>query len=112
MRKKRRGKFFEEQKKLFHLFTVRRQKGKRVTYLWLKTKMKFICQQDQPDGYDPNKHKFTDPWCRAYCLRWRISVQRKTNKKSKSAFERVHLVSNFLYYVIYLVAKHVGNEDS
>ena len=111
MKKKRNGKFFEQQKALFKKFNARRQRGGKVTYMWLRKKMKILCKEAKPDGFDENKHKFTNPWCRAYCKRWRISSQRKTNKKHKSALERIHLVANFLYYIIYLVAQSAGTAE-
>ena len=67
--------------------------------------MKQICGEDKPTGYDPTAHKFTNMWSACFCKRWQISCQRKTNKKSKSALERVHLVANFHYYAIYKYAK-------
>ena len=87
MKKKRNGKFFEQQKELFKKFNARRQRGGKVTYVWLKKKMKILCKKAKPDGFDEKKHKFTNRWCRAYCKRWRISSQRKMNKKHKSALE-------------------------
>ena len=109
-KKKRLGKFYAEQKELFKMFNSRRQKGGKVTHLWLQKKMKFVCQRNKPDGYDPLKHKFKDHWSRAFCKRWGISLQRKTNNKAKSPLERIHLVSNFMYYMIYVVARSEGND--
>jgi len=63
-----------------------------------------ICNDDKPDGYDPNKDKFTDMWKRGFCKRWKISVQKKTNNKAKSVYERIHRVSNYHYYSIYKAA--------
>ena len=112
MKKKRNGKFFPQQKELFKRFTNRRQRGRKVSYHWLRVKMKFICESQKPHGYDKEKHKFTDPWVRAFCKRWGISSQRRTNKKNKSVLERIHLISNFLYYIIYLAPKSAGNVES
>ena len=110
MKKKRLGKFYSEQAEVFKQFNARRQKGGKVDYLWLQKKMMHICQKRKPHGYDPLKHKFLDHWSVAFCKRWNISLQRKTNKKSKSPFERIHLVSNFMYYMIYVVARSEGND--
>ena len=60
-----------------------------------------ICKEDKPEGYDPEKNKFGDCWKTKFCKRWRISVQKKTNDKSKSVYERIHKVSNYHYYAIY-----------
>ena len=111
MKRKRNGKFFTQQRELFKKFNARRQRGGRITYGWLRSKMRFICKEQQSEGFDEAKNKFTNRWCRAYCKRWKISCQRKTNKKSKSAIERIHLVSNFLYYIIYLVAQSFGSAE-
>ena len=112
MKKRRNGKFFPQQSELFRRFNARRQRGGKVTYQWLRIKMKFICEAQKPNGYDKEKHKFTNRWARAFCKRWGISSQRRTNIKSKSALEKIHLVSNFLYYIIYIVAKSAGNVES
>ena len=40
-----------------------------------------------------------------FCKRFRISVQKKTNNKSKSVYERIHKVQNYHYYVIYMLEK-------
>ena len=110
-KKKRNGKFFEQQKELFRRFCARRQRGVKVSYMWLRVKMKFICRTQAPRGYDEQKHKFTNKWVRAFCKRWGISSQRKTNKKSKCPFEKLHLNSNFLCYIIYIAPKSRGNVE-
>ena len=110
MKKKRVGKFFSEQVEVFKQFNARRQKGGKVDHFWLRKKMKFMCEKRKHEAYDPQKHKFTQPWSMAYCKRWNISQQRKTNKKSKSVLERINLVCNFMYYMIYVVARTEGND--
>ena len=60
-----------------------------------------ICKKDKPEGYDPEEDKFGTSWKTLFCKRWRISVQKKTNNKAKSVYERIHKVSNYHYYAIY-----------
>ena len=60
-----------------------------------------VCKKDKPEGYDPEEDKFEDSWKTLFCKRWRISVQKKTNNKAKSVYERIHKVSNYHYYAIY-----------
>ena len=73
MKKKENEKIFEQQKAVFKNFNARRQRGGKVTYAWLRNTLKILCKKAKPDGFDENKHKSTDRWCRAYCKRWRIS---------------------------------------
>ena len=40
-----------------------------------------------------------------YVSRFNLSVQKKTNCKSKSVYERMHKVKNYHYYVIYTLGK-------
>ena len=46
-------------------------------------------------NYDPAKHKFTDMWLKGFLKRFEISLQRRSNKKNKNLWQRIHLVSNF-----------------
>ena len=66
--------------------------------------MRIIYKEDKPAGYDPEKCTFSDNWKVKFCKRWRISVQKKTNNKSKSVYERIHKVSNYHWYAIYKAA--------
>ena len=52
----------------------------------MSIRMNRICKKDKPDGYDPKKDKFGQQWKTNFCDRMKISVQVKTNKKSKSVF--------------------------
>ena len=80
---KRTGFFPESEKKLFQAFTERRDKGLKVTGLWLRTKMKFIVQKNE-ESYDSGKHKFSQQWLKGFLNRFEISLQRRTNKKIKA----------------------------
>ena len=66
--------------------------------------MKQICEKDKPQGYDPKKDVFSNKWKSKFCKRWKISVQKKTNGKSKSVAERIHKVKNYHFYTIYQAA--------
>ena len=56
-------------------------------------------------GKQAKKNKFGCKWKNNFCRRWKISLQAKTNNKSKSAYERIHQVMNFHYYAIYVLGK-------
>ena len=49
--------------------------------------------------------KASDQWSYKFRKRYGITRQRKTNKKSKSIEERLHLVKNFHWWTIYKMAK-------
>jgi len=102
--KRRLGKFHPQQRKVYNLYRYRRSQGDPCDSDWFRSEMTRICNDDKPDGYDPNKDKFTDMWKRGFCKRWKISVQKKTNNKAKSVYERIHRVSNYHYYSIYKAA--------
>ena len=115
--KKRTGIFPEAEKKLFDAFRNRRNKGLKVTGRWLKAKMRFIVLKSEA-RYDPVKHKFADMWLNGFLRRFKISLQRRSNKKNKTVWARIHLVSNFHCYCIYQFAterpedQHFPESDS
>ena len=59
---------------------------------------------ENPLGYDPAKHKFKKSWCWRYCKRWSISRRRRTNTKKKDLFERLHLIRNYHWWIVYQFA--------
>ena len=59
---------------------------------------------ENPRGYDPAKHKFGWGWCQRYCKRWSISRRRRTNTKKKDLFERLHLIRNYHWWIVYQFA--------
>lgn len=95
------GKFWEQQRKVYNLYRYRRSQGDPCDGAWFRIEMKRICDKDKPVGYDPKKNKFSDMWKSKFCKRWKISVQKKTNQKNKSVFERIHQVKNYHFYTIY-----------
>ena len=98
------GKFFPQQQKVYNMYIYRRNNGQACDEMWFMVEMKRICDKDKPQGYDPTKHKFTSKWKAGFIKRWKISVQKKTNNKSKSVLERIHKVRNYHYYTIYKAA--------
>ena len=54
----------------------------------------------------PNKEKFkaSNRWVQGFNKRFGITLQRKTNKKSKSLTERLPKIKNFHWYAIYQMA--------
>ena len=95
------GTFPKAQKELKKRFDERRGNGNKVTYSWLKATMQHICQEINPPGYDPDKHVFGNHWCKLFCKRHRISLQRATNTKAKHILEKIHLIKNYHYFTIY-----------
>ena len=107
--KKRRGgdvgKFPEQQKKLIQLFTLQRNAGLRVTFAWMQARMLFICRRDKPEGWAKHVEKVGEKIPRAYirrlCKREGISFQRRTNRKSKGIYERLHIIMKYHRNLIY-----------
>ena len=88
---KGRGRYHECEKELYELYKARRAKGFRVTYKWLRGRMKNIARRRKPRGLDFDDYKgFGNAWCRQFCKRWHISLQRRTTKKSIHYYARLH----------------------
>ena len=100
------GKFWKQQREVYKMYKMRRNKGDPIDNDWFRNTMTHVCERQKPVGYDPEKDKFTQRWKVNYCRRFKISVQRKTNRKSKCVWERIHLVMNYHWYTIY----QLGNE--
>ena len=63
--------------------------------------MKHIMRRASPDNYKPHKHKFRATWVSRFCKRWKLSVQKLRNRKTKSAYERMHQIQNYHHWLIY-----------
>ena len=85
--------------KLNTRFVERLPKNHRVTGRWIKSTMKHILREDLPDLDTSNK--FKDKWLQGFCKRFRISWQRRTNKKNKGVLQRLHIAQNYHWWVIY-----------
>ena len=90
-----------------------RSNGYRVTTRWIRTTMSLYCKKFKAKHtclngtvvlYDDKVHTFGKKWCSLMMKRHQISVQRRTNKKPKSSFGRMHRVQNYHYYTVYLMA--------
>ena len=99
--KKGRGLFHEIEEELFNKFLNRRELGFRVSYAWIKAQMRILMRKRNPNGYDPSKHKFKDNWVRKFCIRWGISLRRKSNTKCSTVFERFSQIANYDKWLIY-----------
>lgn len=98
------GKFPEGENDLNDWYVKRRSEGYRVSYKLLKIKMRSIMiNRDDPD-FDPTIHKFEQNWCIGFCKRKNISLQRKTNSKSRSIYEKLHRISSYHTWLIYMMA--------
>ena len=95
------GKFPEQQKKLAEHIRKRRGFGKAVSTPYIRRKMKIICIQDNPPGFDIEKDKFQQHWVTKFMNRHGFSVRRVTNKKKKVVWERLHKIHNYHWYTQY-----------
>ena len=85
------------------MYKSRRAKQLKVTYKWLMSRMRHILLQDMPPGFDPNKSHCRNSWARRFARRFRISLQRRSNKKCHTIYEKIHLVKNYHYFLLYKV---------
>ena len=85
--------------KLNKLFTERRANKHRVTGRWLKATMKHIMRKDFKDM--DLKKMFKDRWLRAFCRRFRISWQKRTNQKNKGVLERMNTAKRYHWWIVY-----------
>ena len=92
-------KYHDQEEQLYKIFTERRAHKHRVTGRWIKATMKHLIREDLPD-VDTN-NKFKDKWLQAFCKRYRISWQRRTNKKDKGVMERLNICKRYHWWVIY-----------
>ena len=93
------GRYHDQEEELYKLFTERRAHKYRVTGRWIKATMKHLIRENLPD-VDTN-NKFTDKWLQNFCKRFRISWQRRTNKKNKGVMERLNTAKRYHWWVIY-----------
>ena len=85
--------FKDEEDELYELHQSRRADGKRCSGKWYKSKMKKIIQKNGLKGRKPLK--VSDQWRSNFCRRYMITQRRVSNKKSKSAEERLPAVKKF-----------------
>ena len=95
-------KYHEAEKVVYALYQQHRAVGFKVTYAWLSARMKQTCRRMKPFGKSfDNYSGFNSAWVRRFCRRWRISLQRKTTKKTKHYFERLHLIQEYHRKLLY-----------
>ena len=94
--------FPEEEKKLYRKYKARRAVGLVVDYEYMKTQMKILVKESGKDK--DGKFKGSNKWLSGFTKRKGVSMQIKTNKKSKSIKERLPKVKNFHYWSIYRMA--------
>ena len=99
--KKGKGKFHDQEKKVYATYKKWRSEGLVVTKKRIRTWMKAQCDQDKPLGYDPEKKHFGKSFGIRFCNRWRISSQRRTKRKTSDVFQRMHKIKNYHYWLIY-----------
>ena len=73
------------EEELYDLYKLRRAKGLPVDGEYFSAKMRMLVKRDYPDS----KFVGSNPWIQKFTRRFGISLQSKTNKKSKSIEERV-----------------------
>ena len=99
------GLFHHQEEKLFQMFLDRRGKGMPVSYNWLIAKMHILIRIDKPPHFDPEKHKLKKSWAFRFCKRFKLSRRRRTNRKKKDLFERLHLIRNYHWWTVYEFSK-------
>ena len=95
----RKGKYHDQEEELYKLFTERRARKHRVTGRWIIATMKHLMRENLPDVNTNNKFKFK--WLQAFCKRYRISWQKRTNKKNKGVMERLNKCKRYHWWLIY-----------
>ena len=97
-----RVKFPNAEEKLFEKFKELRKVGIKVDGNYLQAKM--LQYVEMETGADPEKvkaFKATNPWRKAFCDRYDISLRVQTNKKSRSAIKRSRIMRNFHWFMMY-----------
>ena len=95
------GRFPEQQEKTLDKIFERRMQGKSVSVGFIGRKMKEICNQETPPGYNAHKNKFGDNWRKKFMKRHDLSFRQKTNVKKESIPERMHKLHNYHFYSVY-----------
>jgi hypothetical protein len=76
----------------------------RVGHIWLKTEMRDIVERLNPDKASTAKigqFKAANGWASAYCKRWEISSQARTNNHTTPIAERLPAINEFHQFLIY-----------
>ena len=92
--KQKKGRFYQQQTKVFRDFEERRGQGKPVTV----SKMRYHLKNDKPKGYE--SFKGSGNWITKWCKRFNISHRNKNNSKNKSINDRIEKCKSFYSYAI------------
>ena len=96
MKPNARVKFPNSEMKLFNKFKELRKVGIKVDGNYLKAKMlKYVAMEKDADPKKVKAFKASNPWRKAFCDRYDITLRVQTNKKSRSAIKRSRMVTNF-----------------
>ena len=90
----------KQEEELYDLYKLRRAKGLPVDGEYFSAKMRMLVKRDYPDS----KFVGSNPWIQKFTRRFGISLQSKTNKKSKSIEERLPKVRNFHWWAVFQMA--------
>ena len=61
-------------------------------------------KRDKPRGKDFENYKgFRSSWVRRWCRRWKVSLQKRTNRKSATFYNRLHIINAYHRKLIYQV---------
>ena len=107
------GLFPKQQTKVENEIHEERKNGDPVSTLWVRARMKFHCEKDQPPGYHADKNKFLKKWCYNVLGRKGLYIRRKANKKKQCIFEKLHNVKNYHHYTVFELAdEDISSEES
>ena len=90
----------DQEEELYGLYRLRRAKGLPVDGEYFSRKMVILVKRDNPSS----TFKGSNKWISKFTDRFGISLQAKTNKKSKSIQERLPKVRNFHWWSVYQMA--------
>lgn len=97
--------FPSEEKTLYRRFIKRRKtQGLTVDSYWIRAEFKDIL--DNKFGKDKYQFNFSNGWVCNFLIRHRISNQMRTEKKYKSAMERLTIINEFHFSLAHIQRNH------
>jgi hypothetical protein len=100
----RKRKFLETEIKLYNWYQTRREQGLRVTKDMMMRQMERMLMEDDQGDVNLIQKKVGRKWLSSFMKENKISIQRRTNKKAKSIYQKLHKVSNYHTFVVYQMA--------
>ena len=70
----------------------------------LISKMEMMLMEYDQGDVDYIQKKVGKKWLNGFMKEYRISLQRRTNKKAKSIYQKLHKISNYHTFVVYEMA--------